>query len=630
MLRPLLSALLLAAWLAGAAPAATIHVDAQNPNCPGSGTPADPFCSIQSGILAAAPGDTVLVQPGTYSEDVDFLGKGITVISSGGPALTTISGTGSVVTFATGEGDTSVLEGFTVKGGAGTLVTWYSGTALAGGGVFCQNSSPTIRGNVIEQNSAAWGGGIFCEGGVAVIRDNVIANHMVDGGGGIALRFSAAPLIEGNTIRNNVATASCGGGILALGGSAPVIRENVIEKNRACGGGGIEIESGGALIEGNVIDDNYADDGDGGGIASWASITFIDGNEITDNLAEFDGGGVRFSGGDVTITNNQIQGNRAMPWGNGGGVSGDGQNAVIARNTIASNDTAGLGGGVLLSGSASIRENVIRDNLTRSGVVCTYGAPAIAGNVIAGNKGDGVECLFTGTTPFLCGNTITGNEYGGVFVDQGAAPWIGGSIVYGNGTLPQDEIYLAAGTATVSWSDVRGGFPGTGNIDALPLFVNPAAGDWSLQPGSPCIDKGDPVEFSCGTDLRGTPRRLDGLFTGGERIDMGALEFSHVRLAASVDPLVPSVTIEVTGSAGLPAFLFAGLGRGETCMPPYGSFLLDGALPWILVPWGTVPSSITVNVLPQHLTLEIILQAAALAPAGGAGNTSNAAAIGGA
>ncbi|MBI4881219.1 MAG: right-handed parallel beta-helix repeat-containing protein, partial [Planctomycetes bacterium] len=433
-----------------------------------------------------------------------------------------------------------------------------------------------------------------------------------------------------NTIRGNVAASACGGGILALSGSAPVIRDNVIEKNRACGGGGIEIDSGSALIEENVIDDNYADDGDGGGVASWASITVIDGNEVTNNLAEFDGGGIRFWNGDVTITNNQIQGNRAMPWGNGGGVCGGGQSALIALNTIALNNTAGMGGGILIAGSASIRGNVIRDNLTRSGVVCTYGAPEIDGNVIAGNKGDGVECLFTGTTPFLRENTITGNEYGGVFVDQGAAPWISGAIVYGNGTLPQDEIYIAAGTATVSWSDVRGGFSGTGNIDAPPLFVNPPAGDWSLALWSPCIDRGDPAEAGCGTDLLGTPRRLDGLLAGGERIDVGALEFSHVRLAASVDPLVPSVTIDVTGSAGLPAFLFAGLGRGETCMPPYGSFLLDGALPWILVPWGTVPSSITVSVLPQHLAFEIILQAATLAPAGGAGNTSNAAAIGGA
>src|SRR5262245_26235285 len=108
--------------------------------------------SIQQAIDAAANGDTVLVAPGTYNENLSFKGKVITVKSSGGASVTVISGSGngSVVTFATNEGPNSILEGFTIR----------DGSALNGGGIFISSSSPTISKNVVTQNSATNGGGI--------------------------------------------------------------------------------------------------------------------------------------------------------------------------------------------------------------------------------------------------------------------------------------------------------------------------------------------------------------------------------------------------------------------------------------------------------------------------------------
>src|SRR5688572_3701698 len=94
------------------------------------------YPTIQAAIVAAVDGDTVLVLPGTYVENIDFIHKGITVRSSGGAAVTTIDGNqaGTVVGFLGGEPPTTLLEGFTVTNGLGTV--------HPGGGIQCTSASP--------------------------------------------------------------------------------------------------------------------------------------------------------------------------------------------------------------------------------------------------------------------------------------------------------------------------------------------------------------------------------------------------------------------------------------------------------------------------------------------------------
>src|SRR5262245_23678148 len=118
-------ALSLCAMAAAAARANVINVPGDQP-------------TIQAGINVAASGDTVLVAPGSYSESIDFMGKAIAVQSSGGALATTITATGlgtSTVKFISGEGGDSVLDGFTVTGGAGTV----SGSDRFGGGIYAFN-----------------------------------------------------------------------------------------------------------------------------------------------------------------------------------------------------------------------------------------------------------------------------------------------------------------------------------------------------------------------------------------------------------------------------------------------------------------------------------------------------------
>src|SRR5579862_2921242 len=108
--------------------------------------------TIQTAINAANNGDTVLVAPGTYFENINFNGKAITVTSSAGAAQTIIDGgqNGPVVTFDNGETTNSVLNSITIQNGHASYNGSYD--SGRGGGIQIINSSPTITGNIISGN----------------------------------------------------------------------------------------------------------------------------------------------------------------------------------------------------------------------------------------------------------------------------------------------------------------------------------------------------------------------------------------------------------------------------------------------------------------------------------------------
>jgi len=350
--------LLLVGLVVSGASAETITVD---PN--GS---AD-FNNIQDAVFHAWDGDIVVVQQGIYQENILFTGCPIMVMSTdpNDPNVVEVTvitcDSGNAVTIDFGEGNDTVLQGFTIIGGTT--------------GVYCMGTSPTIKNNIIRE---CVGQAIAGSNGAApVISNNIIVNNNrgvkeCDGpitdniiSGNESLNNYGGGLVECNgTIRTNIISDNMiastwndvyGGGLYACNGD---IIDNVIYNNsvifsnpdrhsNAYGGGLYQCNG---TIRGNIISSNtvtnfgqFDPDAFGGGLADCTGA--VEGNIISGNTATGDtykayGGGLY--GCDGEIVGNTIVGNKAVRTdgnlGSGGGIyylleGGEVKNNIIAYNS---------------------------------------------------------------------------------------------------------------------------------------------------------------------------------------------------------------------------------------------------------------------------------------------------------
>jgi len=478
------------------APLVVVHVDDDAPGDPGpndpavsdpgeNGTEAHPFDTIQEALNAAVSGvtETVLVQPGTYVENVNFNGKAITVTTTDPDSesirdATVIDGNqaGTVVAFNHGEEADSVLTGFTI----------WNGRAPDGGGIYCSSSSPTITKNRIAGNSATgWqysgGGGIYCAGACSpAITLNAIETNSAAQGGGIKCRYGASPEIDNNAITGNTAVyvgggvggyTNCsltitnnsisdnqagrqGGGIGCRESCSVTISDNTISANSAGWRGGAVLLTYGCsgLIEANAITENSAagtTSGGGAGIFLYESSCSIANNDISNNSSSFGGGGIRVAeGSDILITDNKIKNNTAST--SGGGICVSWSSPEIRGNEIVGNSAIGQGGGIDCGGGSSptIAGNLISENRVtgpttyavgggiRSGTDCRLEVinNTITNNSVTGGEssGGGMYCHYS--EGIIQGNTITGNsaQGGGGIRCYHASPAIVGNTVNHN------------------------------------------------------------------------------------------------------------------------------------------------------------------------------------------------------
>ncbi len=198
--------------------------------------------SIQAAIDAASNGDTIVVEKGTYFENINFKGKNI-VLASTNPddpvvvAATVIDGNNldSVVTFAGTENETAGLSGFTVQNGFHDFFEYSRDGGGICGGSETNHTMATIQKNIIARNRSCDGGGIsFCDGFIE--KNTITANYARcwRGGGG---------LYECNgTIRNNIIADNFGDGCesgSALSCCDGIIENNTITRNFANGEGAV-------------------------------------------------------------------------------------------------------------------------------------------------------------------------------------------------------------------------------------------------------------------------------------------------------------------------------------------------------------------------------------------------------
>ncbi|MBC7775868.1 MAG: VCBS repeat-containing protein [Phycisphaerae bacterium] len=226
--------------------------------------PAD-FPKIQAAIDAAQVGDTVLVSPGVYFENLQLRGRDIVLSSryflEADPAKTiretvidgsqpTQPDTASCILIWKGETQATVIQGFTLRGGKGTR--WYDhyvpGYFREGGGILSEFSSPVIRHNIIRDNTVPkeganlishGGGGIRCGDGAPRIEGNQIIHNRADGyGGGIVFNYCPGTVVKNNIIAFNIGGKDySGGGFWATGvaGTVITLSNNTIAYNQSPG-----------------------------------------------------------------------------------------------------------------------------------------------------------------------------------------------------------------------------------------------------------------------------------------------------------------------------------------------------------------------------------------------------------
>ncbi|UCC21830.1 MAG: hypothetical protein JSW23_08440, partial [Planctomycetota bacterium] len=254
----------------------------------------------------------------------------------------------------------------------------------------------------------------------------------------------------------------------------------------------------GLTITNGYVSDSWPDDSGGGIICYYNSSPTIKNCIVTNNTAEHHGGGIYSYSSSPTLINCMFNVNSAG-W-NGGGMH-NGPSSPNLINCIFTKNTSGSYGGGMSTTSTS--------------------SPSLTNCTFSGNSG-----LNGGAIGVSDSNTLLTN-----------------CILWGNSP---NEIYVAGGDMpNITYSDVQGGYTGTGNVTDDPCFVDAAGGNLRLEAVSPCIDAGDntgvpndvgdldndsnttePIPW----DLDNRTRFADGDCNGTVVVDMGAYEFAWAYL----------------------------------------------------------------------------------------------------
>ncbi len=270
------------------------------------------------------------------------------------------------------------------------------------------------------------------------------------------------------------------------------------------------------IFSGNLA--NYATDdiGLGGGMYNDNGSPSLTNVVFTGNSSAWLGGGMcNDESSHPTLTDVTFRTNSAR---DGGGMANDDESHPTLNNVVFTDNAASAYGGGMFNdwrSSPTLTDVIFSDNEAYDG---------------GGMYNDDAS------HPTLTNVTFSGNtaeaEGGGMSNYDGSNPVLTNVIMWGDTAYTDPEIANYTGsTPVVTYSDIQGGYTGTGNINADPRFVHAASGNLRLQPGSPCIDAGNNAAVPAGvtTDLDGNPRIVDGNGDGNAVVDMGAYEAPQSR-----------------------------------------------------------------------------------------------------
>ena len=344
--------------------------------------------------------------------------------------------------------------------------------------------------------------------------DSVLEGFTITGGdatsGGGMRNINSSPTVTNCTFSGNTAT-STGGGMVNVD-SSPTVTNCTFTGNTAQSGAGMINAGGSPTVTNCTFSGNSASHG-GGMRNLLESSPRVTNCTFSGNTASLGGGMYNTQASKPTLTYCTFSGNTATS--RGGGMYNLGSSTTVT-NCIFSGNISGLVGGGM--------HNWFDSSTTLTN--CTF-----SGNEAATRGGGMYNRATTSTTVTNC--TFSGNtaSYGGGGISNSETSMMVTNCILWNDS--PDEIENSNGSVAVSFSDVQAGYPGEGNIDADPLFVDPDNGDLRLMPGSPCIDAADNTAVPKGIviDLDGNPRFVDDPCTddtgNGDPplVDMGAYEF---------------------------------------------------------------------------------------------------------
>ncbi len=353
-------------------------------------------------------------------------------------------------------------------GGIGDTIT-----ANLGAGFSLTLTGLTITGSDNQQETDTLGTGLLVFGGSLTLRQcNVIGNDR-----GVFVIGGSGQLVEECIFSDHWRSALV---FTQADGSTTVVEslftESLFTDNHTFSVGG------GLLIEGSVN--------------GTTGVVVVAACEFDANLAEFIGAGAFFGYlGSVHMTQTLFT-NNVSP-ANAGALITNQIVSFLAEDCRFFGNLAGLGGGAFVDSMPGLSVEFERCLFVDNDV--TVGGGAIACSI---NGGDVVLRRCTMANSTSPGATAVRAVTHHVLIEN--------SIIWGNGPGPLFQMH-PGGSVDVRYSDVQGGIPGIGNFDLDPLFTDPANGfQYSLQPGYPCIDAGDP-DHSLDPD--------------GSVVDLGAIPF---------------------------------------------------------------------------------------------------------